>query len=135
TEKLFENLYKDPDNKVDEKFYARTRLFDMWVGDWGRHEDQWRWASFDAEKGTLYKPIPRDRDHVFFKFDGLLTHMGSRKWAFRHFVNFDSKFKNILGLNRSATSIDRALLNRFTKEEWIRVAKELQESLSDQKIE
>ncbi|MBX9852253.1 MAG: outer membrane protein assembly factor [Cytophagaceae bacterium] len=135
TEKLFENLYKDPDNKVDSRFYAKARLFDMLIGDWGRHEDQWRWASFKMENGTLYRPVPRDRDHAYFKFDGVLPRIASSKGAFPQFCNFDDKMKKMIGLNRSATSIDKAFLNELSKEEWKRAAEELQKSLPDSVIE
>jgi hypothetical protein len=134
TEKLFENLYKDPDNKVDERFFVKSRLFDMWIGDWGRHEDQWRWGEYKQEEGNLYRPIPRDRDHAFFKFDGILPFIGSKRASLKQFTNFDSKIKNIYGLNKSATSLDRALLNNLNKQDWISIAEELKSSLTDEAI-
>jgi hypothetical protein len=41
--KLFEELQQDNDHFVDERAYARARLFDMLIGDWDRHDDQFRW--------------------------------------------------------------------------------------------
>ena len=61
TDKLFEKLHEDNKNLVDQEQFIRARLFDMFIGDWGRHEDQWRWASFENNDVTVYKPIPRDR--------------------------------------------------------------------------
>ena len=72
TEKLLERLQKNNEDRVDQLLYVRSRLFDFVIGDWGRHEDQWRWASFKSEDGTLYKPIPRDRDQAYTMFDGFL---------------------------------------------------------------
>ena len=57
---------------VDQRWTLRSRLFDLWVHDWDRHNDQWRWASFKEGDKTIYRPIPRDRDQVFFRFDGPL---------------------------------------------------------------
>jgi hypothetical protein len=37
----------------------------MLIGDWDRHDDQWRWAAFDEGKQTVFKAIPRDRDQAF----------------------------------------------------------------------
>jgi hypothetical protein len=37
----------------------------MLIGDWDRHDDQWRWAAFDEGKHTVFKAIPRDRDQAF----------------------------------------------------------------------
>jgi hypothetical protein len=56
TEKLLEKLFDDNDNRVDQAAFVRSRLFDMFIGDWGRHEDQWRWASFKNDKRTLSSP-------------------------------------------------------------------------------
>ena len=43
---------------VDQRLFARTRLFDLWIGDWDRHEGQWTWAEFPAGDRILFKPIP-----------------------------------------------------------------------------
>jgi len=40
SDKLFEHIYEDNDNRVDQKALAKARLFDMFIGDWGRHEDR-----------------------------------------------------------------------------------------------
>ncbi|MEX0747533.1 MAG: metallophosphoesterase, partial [Rhodothermales bacterium] len=49
--KLFENIQEDNDERVDERAFLRARLFDMVIGDWDRHKDQWRWAEFDVTPG------------------------------------------------------------------------------------
>ncbi|NQX92618.1 MAG: hypothetical protein HRT74_10935, partial [Flavobacteriales bacterium] len=41
-----ENLHKHYKHVVDEDYVLNARLFDMVIGDWDRHDDQWRWASF-----------------------------------------------------------------------------------------
>jgi hypothetical protein len=135
TDKMFEELYEDSKNKVDENLFIRTRLFDMLIGDWGRHEDQWRWASYKTENGKLFKPIPRDRDHVFFKSDGIIPHLSSRKWGFRKNQNFGYHVKDIIGLNLSATSIDKAIFNRLGEKDWIAIADSLKNALPDSVIE
>jgi hypothetical protein len=40
--KLMEKTYEDNDNRVDQVAFVRARLFDMVIGDWGRHPDNWR---------------------------------------------------------------------------------------------
>ena len=53
THDLLKNLRKNEKHQVDESTYVRARLFDMLIGDWDRHQDQWRWAvfqSFDPRK-------------------------------------------------------------------------------------
>src|SRR5690606_7880683 len=81
TSRLLEKLQEDNDNLVDEKQVLKSRLFDLVIGDWDRHDDQWRWAEFEEGKQTYYQPIPRDRDQTFFVNEGILPRLWSRKWA------------------------------------------------------
>lgn len=46
TDDLLKMLREDEDNVLDEVTYIRARIFDMLIGDWDRHSDQWRWAVF-----------------------------------------------------------------------------------------
>lgn len=62
TSKLFDKLLENNDNRIDENEILRARLLDMYIGDYDRHEDQWKWGSVGEEKGRLYYAIPRDRD-------------------------------------------------------------------------
>ena len=91
SEKLFEKLYTDNEQRVDQRSFLKARLFDIWIGDWDRHQDQWVWASFKDGDKTIYKPIPRDRDQAFAKLDGLLPSLASKSWAIRMTKNFDYK--------------------------------------------
>ncbi|MEO6541182.1 MAG: hypothetical protein ABIN74_09340, partial [Ferruginibacter sp.] len=131
TEKLMEKLQKDNDNRVDQELYVRSRIFDMFIGDWGRHEDQWRWASFKEDGKTIYKPIPRDRDQSYTKFDGLL--LGLVKPG--RFQSFGADIRNINTFNYPARNLDRKMANEVTLEQWVSQAKELQQLLTDAVIE
>jgi len=68
---LIENLENKTNHFVDQKWVLKSRLFDMWIHDWDRHDDQWRWAVFEKGGKKIYRPIPRDRDWAFFKYEGL----------------------------------------------------------------
>ena len=69
--KMLNHRYAEDDHFIDQLAFARARLLDLLVGDWDRHEDQWRWAKFKQDDDIkLYRPIPRDRDNVFFWSDG-----------------------------------------------------------------
>jgi len=46
-------------------------MLDLLIGDWDRHEDQWRWKVEKTKKKNIYSPIPRDRDQVFYISTGL----------------------------------------------------------------
>jgi len=36
---------------VDQYQYLKSRLFDMLISDWDRHEDNWRWGVVKSKKG------------------------------------------------------------------------------------
>jgi hypothetical protein len=135
SEKLFEKLFQDTDHQVDEKPFLKARLFDMWVGDWDRHEDQWVWASFKEEGKTIYKPIPRDRDQAFVKLDGVIPQLAARKWAVRKTQNFDYSIRDINGLNLSGNPLDRIFTTELTWLQWQETIQELQQDLTDAKID
>jgi len=50
---LFERLEKRSDERVDARDYLRVQLIDILVGDWDRHEDQYRWVRFDEPDGRV----------------------------------------------------------------------------------
>ena len=133
--KMIDKLHEDNDNRVDQEWLLKSRLFDIFVNDWDRHEDQWRWASFKTEKGKLYRPIPRDRDQVFVKFDGFLPSWANRKWGLRKFQSFGHDTRDIAGLCFNARYVDRNFITELSLDDWLRIAKEMQTKISDQDIE
>ncbi|MGI9041741.1 MAG: hypothetical protein ACR2HK_11730 [Gemmatimonadales bacterium] len=70
TDKLLERLERDADHLVDAPQFLRARMVDIFLGDWDRHRDQWRWARFGTAKPARWVPIPRDRDQAFARYDG-----------------------------------------------------------------
>lgn len=134
--KVFTNLLMSSQYRVDARQYLRNRLFDMWLGDWSRREDQWRWASFAGPEGaTVYRAIPRDRDHAFFKFDdGFFTHIIA--WVKSNYQSFHEKIRlrDVEGLNRAARPMDKSLLVYLTREDFKQVADSLRSSLPNSVI-
>jgi hypothetical protein len=53
TDDLLKKLRKNENYLVDKTAYVRARLFDMLIGDWDRHTDQWRWAEFEEGDKTV----------------------------------------------------------------------------------
>jgi Calcineurin-like phosphoesterase/Haemolysin secretion/activation protein ShlB/FhaC/HecB len=133
--KLLEQLAKDNDNAVDQKFFLRSRLFDLWIGDWDRHDDQWRWAEFDSKKGKTYRPIPRDRDQAFFVSEGRIPSFLGKKWLLFQFEGFDDNVRWPSGLMFSGRYIDRNFLTTLSREDWIAVADDLASHLTDSLID
>jgi hypothetical protein len=44
TEDVLEKLRSTDKYSIDKPQYIRSRIFDMLIGDWDRHDGQWRWA-------------------------------------------------------------------------------------------
>jgi hypothetical protein len=135
TDEVLKNLHKDEKYTVDEKAYIKARLFDMLIGDWDRHEDQWRWGEYKTDTKIVYKPIPRDRDQAFTKYDGALLSLLMNMPALRHMQTFKDHIKNVKWLNREPYPLDLAFLKTATEDEWINQAKYIQENLSDADID
>ncbi|MCC9166484.1 metallophosphoesterase [Pontibacter harenae] len=136
TEKMLTELQEDNDNQVDELAYGRARLFDMLIGDWDRHEGQWRWVEQEKDgPGDLYIPVPEDRDQAFFKADGVLPWLAKRRWSIQYVQNFDYEIGDIIGLNLNALTLDRTLTSSLSRQDWVRLAQDLKANITDQVIE
>jgi hypothetical protein len=134
TERLLEHIYEDNDYAVDQEAFAKARLFDMLIGDWGRHADQWRWAAFKENDKTTYKPIPRDRDQAYVKFDGFYPFIATQVIGATRLESFDGDINNVGKFNYPAFPIDSRFLNKLEKQKWIDIAKDLQYALTDSVI-
>ena len=134
TRKVIEKLESDNDNRIDERFVLKNRLFDLIIGDWDRHDDQWRWAEIENNKDDFYRPVPRDRDQTFFVNEGMLAKLWSHKWALPKFEGFDADIRWPSGLSFNARHFDRTFLNGMSREAWIEIAGELKQGLTDEVI-
>ena len=137
TNDVLKKITKNANSKIDEAAYIKARLFDMLLGDWDRHEDQWRWAAFKDEKNTIYKPIPRDRDQVFsIMADGALLNFVTKTIpALRLMQSYDSEMGNTKWFNLEPYPLDMALINQADKEIWDNQTKLIQENITDAVIE
>ncbi|WP_425389434.1 metallophosphoesterase [Ekhidna sp.] len=135
TDTVIENLREDNDNEVDQDFVVRNRIFDMWIGDWDRHDDQWRWAQIDKEKGNIYRPIPRDRDQVFFVNEGIIPTLAARKWALPKIEGFDEEVDWAPGISQNARFFDRTFMNEPDWNDWHEEIQFLKNQLTDEVTE
>jgi surface antigen Omp85-like protein/calcineurin-like phosphoesterase family protein len=137
TPDMLAKLYKDNDNKVDQQMILKARLFDTFLGDWDRHDDQWRWAQFNNEgKGKYFQPIPRDRDQVFYVSEGLVPYLIGSSWAVPGLQGFGPEVKNIAGLwSFAAKYFDRSFLTELERDDWIKASSKMHSQLSDKVIE
>ncbi|MGB3606517.1 metallophosphoesterase [Psychroserpens sp.] len=136
THDIIEKVREDEKYKIDDNSYIRARLFDMLIGDWDRHQDQWRWAQFNQDNGDkLFRPIPRDRDQVFSNFDGaLLDVMRIISGSTKQLQVYDGKLDDIEWMNAAGVKLDRVMIQQSTIDQWIKHATFLQENITDEVI-
>lgn len=135
TDDVLKNLTKDEKYEVDEKAYIRARLFDMLIGDWDRHYDQWRWGEYNIDGKVIYRPIPRDRDQAFPKYGGALLSLLMKMPALRHMQSFRGDIKNVKWLNMEAYPLDLRFLRTADESVWKKEAEYIQKELTDAEIE
>jgi hypothetical protein len=128
---LEELLQKDNDNTIDQQRALRARLLDIFVMDFDRHEDQWRWMQEDNGKGKTLSPVPRDRDQPFFINEGVLPWIAGSAWVTPQLQGFRSKARNIKSYNYAARNFDRNYLNELTEADWRRQAEEVVATMTD----
>ena len=136
TDDVLAERYASPTHQIDQLAFARARLLDIWIGDWDRHEGQWQWAVYEQAGHTLYRPVPKDRDQVYFRFDdGLIPWLMSRKWAVRKFRTFRPHYEDVIGTVRNAHFLDTRALPEVTAAQFQQLAADLQRSLTDSVID
>ncbi|WP_419698517.1 hypothetical protein [Mucilaginibacter sp. NFX135] len=134
TAKVQRKLQEDNDNRVNEKTILRARLLDMLLGDWDRHEDQWRWEKIDGKHETIYEPVPRDRDQVYYKTSGVLPWIVAHQWLKSKFQGYSDEIRDINGWNFNARYFDRYFLNQLSEDDWKEQISYVQSKLTDELI-
>ena len=132
---LFSDRLDKPSIRIESKEFALARLFDIWIGDWSKHEDNWKWAAFEEADHKIVRPIPRDRDHAFSNLDGLLPWLADRQWAVPNLENFGYEVKSVRSLTFQARHMDRFLTSELNRQDWIAAAEKLQNNISLKDIE
>jgi hypothetical protein len=136
TDKMLKRLKKDNDNQVDQKEVLKARIFDLWIGDWDRHDDQWRWIGEKGESGWRFSPMPRDRDQAFFVNQGIFPKIASRRWAEPKFQGFDySPPSFVSGFLFNARYFDRSFLNGLERKDWEKALDKVIPLMTDEAIE
>ncbi|NDK57048.1 hypothetical protein [Pontibacter fetidus] len=137
TRSMLTERLSDNDTKVDARNYLRARLFDMLIGDWSRHEDNWRWAELKHDKKAYtYRPVPRDRDNVFYKLHDAPIPWITRLFNYKpHFRTYRTHIGNLKKLNYNARHLDALILAELEQNDWKEVADSVKTALTDEVIE
>ncbi len=137
TYKMLQNLQKDEKYSVDQKSFLKARLFDMLIGDWDRHEDQWKWLEYKEEDQIVYRPVPRDRDQAFHRLgDGFVAKIVLFLAPDARIVkNYCGDLKSVRAFNKEPFPLDVSFLPDLNYEDWIEQAQIIQSELTDEAID
>ena len=131
TLKVERKLEEDNDHQADQKLLLRARLLDFIIGDWDRHEDNWRWLKEEDKKGDkIYIPVPKDRDKVFYSTSGLLPWVLSHQWLKANLQPYQEEIRAIDQYNFNQQNFDRYFLNALSEKDWKEEVKYVQEKIT-----
>ena len=132
---MLDRLNADNDNSFDSTTFLKARILDVFLGDWDRHRDQWRFRPEKYGKGVRYTGIPRDRDQVFYTNQGVFPYFESRPYVQPFFEGFNPQIRNVGTLLFTSTMMNVRFLNQFSYEEWMKVTNEFVSSVTDSVLE
>jgi hypothetical protein len=135
TAKMFKKLDEDNDNTYDGALLLRARALDVMVGDWDRHEDQWRWAPEKTEKGKKYLAVPRDRDQVFYSSDGIIQRYAQTSSLLPMMQGYERNVKKIDWFLWEGRAMNSRLMSQFTEAEWDAIILDFCSKLTDDVLE
>lgn len=116
---------------VDTKALLRARLFDMFIGDWDRHNGQWRWMRIPGREGFV--PLPEDRDQALCDYGGFV--LASVRRTNPRFLEWSKGYDNVEGMLLQGRDIDRWLLTGEERPAVEAAARELEARLTDAAID
>lgn len=134
TEKTQRKILEDNDTRVDQKMTLRARLLDFLLGDWDRHEDNWRWMEEKTKSGTTYYPVPRDRDKVFYKTTGVMPWVLTHQWLKTHLQPYSPNIRDVDHWSFNERYFDRFFLNELSLQDWKDEVKTVQSKMTDELI-
>ena len=133
TDDLQELKVKHGENlQIDQSAFLRARLFDILIGDWDRHSEQWGWVLQENNNRLIAIVVPGDRDNAFFKVGGIIPGILTDKNIKPDIRPFEEEVDYMPGLVYTS---DRYFLIDTPEELFIEEAEKLQKSLSDEKID
>jgi hypothetical protein len=128
TEKMLEAVSRNPREPVDARAFLAARLLDLYLGDWDRHADQWRWALVPGGRERIWIPIPRDRDQAFSRYDGIVLSLARRVRP--ELLDFGPKYARPFAATWIGRHLDRRILSELPRGVWDSTARTLQAALT-----
>lgn len=136
TRDVLEEIQDEQDDQIDQPWVVRSRLFDMILGDWDRHDDQWRWSLIDTGKVEYYRPIPRDRDQAFSEYDGfIMSFVRNAMASSKQWRPYRGDVRPAKWGNYNARHFDPSFTSEMEWSDWEREAIFIRDHLTDELID
>lgn len=136
TFKMMDKMDDDNDNRLDSVAFFRARMLDLFLADWDRHEDQWRWVNRGKKgKDKDYIAVPRDRDQAFYRNEGFFPEAASRKWIAGYLQGFHGEVKDVETAFFFGRNLNSRFLNQVGYDRWMKLTNEFVASLTDDVFE
>jgi hypothetical protein len=135
TIKMESEILADHDNRIDGKTFLQARMLDLMIGDWDRHEDQWRWAIKKNDTGKIYIGVPRDRDQVFHLQEGWAPSVAAVSWINPTLEHFDSSIPRPKYSLYKTRFIQSYPDFQFTYQQWMAAADAFVKAETDSVLE
>lgn len=135
TKDVIEKLLEDNNYRVDEKEFARARIFDWFINDWDRHEDQWSWGIRKKDGVNYFEAVPQDRDQAFFKHNGILLNTALSAGGLNYMQPFADNLKDVKTFTYEERNLDRFFTKGLILSDWQNIAEDLQQSFTDAVID
>ena len=135
TAKMKKKLQEDNDNTIEARQFLNARMLDMLLGDWDRHEDQWRWKDRSKGKSENYFGVPRDRDQVFHVTQGFIPKLASRDYVLPTLRNFDDDIGHVKWVLFKTRFVNAYPEFQFNRDEWRKQAEQFKQAVTDSVLE
>lgn len=132
TIKVQRKIQEDNDTRAAQNLVLRSRLLDFILGDYDKHEDNWRFVEVEDTKRDekVYVPVPRDRDKVFYKTSGLFPWILSHQWLKANIQPYQEEIRAVDQWNIYQRYFDRYFLNGLNEKDWKEEIKYVQEKIT-----
>ena len=135
TLKMRRRLLEDNNTLVDANLFLKLKCLDVLIGDWDRHDDQWRWKLEKHGKKQIYIPIPRDRDQVFYRSQGWAQRYSQSSWFLPMMQGYERDIQNINWFLWEGRELAAQIFSQMDEQQWDRIVTEFCTAMNDQVLE
>ena len=121
----------DPGVEIDARAFLRARILDLFVGDYDRNHEQWRWAHVPGQ--AAFVPLPEDPDMAFARQDGFV--MARLRGHEPRFQVFSERYPKAAEAELGQADLDRWVLPPLDRAAFRAEAESLQAAFTDAVIE